>query len=398
MVNNTNQLLLQAQSAENTADWSSLIHYLQQLILQDGLKDPRLVQEVGDLALSVLLMGDFQQRWEIAKVFTRLGEVTIPALIEILEDEDTDEELCWYTVRILGELKNPKAIASVIELLKHQKNEELASTAAAALGQMGKEAIAALSELLLQENTRLLAVRSLSYIRCKETIPPLLSVVEDPEVTIRAAVIEALSSFHNEQVAPILLAALNDVSAIVRKEAVTGLGFRADLCQQLDLVAKLQPSLYDLNLEVCCAAAVALSRMQTDKSAQYLFKVLISPHTPLKLQIEAIRALGWLSTPTGLEYLQQAFYQHCSPTLWQEIVTVLGRVQAPITAQASEILLKILELNHPAIEIPSIKSAIALSLGQLGCLCAIKPLTKLSVDQNTTVKLHAIAALKNLTY
>ena len=399
-MSNINQLLVQAQTAYNAADWSSLIQSLQQLILGTDSQHPEIVKNreyLLKLTLSMLEMGDFQQRWEITKVLTHLGNIGIPPLIEILEDEDAEEELRWYAARTLGEFQHPEAIAPLVELLKTDEDEELKAIAATALGQMGSVAITSLTQLLLDEDTRLLAVRSLSCIPQTETITPLLSVVEDPQAAIRTAAIEALSSFHDERVPPALLNALDDIAATVRRTAVLGLGFRPDLHQALDLVTRLQPKLYDFNIDVCCAAAVALSRMGCDEAAQQLFKLLISPHTPLTLQLESIRALNWVGTPSSLEYLQTAFNQITSEAVWQEIVTVLGRVQKPeLTTQTAEILLQILRLQHPATEIANVKSAIALSLGQLGKMQAIEPLISLLADPNASVRLHAIAALKNL--
>lgn len=399
-MSNINQLLVQAQAADDAADWSSLIQYLQQLILGVDSEHPEIIKNreyLLRLALSILQMGDFQQRWEITKVLTHLGNIAIPPLIDILEYEDADEELRWYAARTLGEFQHPEAIAPLIELLKTDEDEELKAIAARALGQMGTVAIAALSELLLDEDTRLLAVRSLCCIRQPETVTPLLSVIQDPQTAIRAAAIEALSSFHDERVPPVLLNALDDVAATVRRAAVLGLSFRPDLHQALDLVRILQPKLYDFNLEVCCAAAVSLSRMGSDDAAKYLFDLLISPQTPIKLQLETIRALSWVETPRSLEYLQTALNQSTSETFWQEIVTVLGRVQKPqLTTPAAEILLQILRSQHPVTEIANVKSAIALSLGQLGKMQAIELLISLLADHNASVRLHAIAALKNL--
>ncbi|GAX39100.1 HEAT repeat-containing PBS lyase [Tolypothrix sp. NIES-4075] len=398
-MNNINQLLVQARAAHDAGDWSRVLQCVQ-LILGENAKDPEIVKNQAyllELALSILEMGDFQQRWEIAKVFVRLGNVAITPLIDILEDEDAEDDLRWYAVRILGDLKNPKAIAPLVELLKSSDDEEFKAIAAAALGQIGQSAIAALSELLTSVDTRVLAVRSLCYIRQPEIITPLLSVVQDPLVEIRAIAIEALSSFHDPRIPAILLKALNDVAAAVRREAVLGLSVRADLYSSLDLVAKLQPRLYDFNLEVAQAAAIALSRIGSDEAAKHLFLVLISPQTPIKLQIEIIRALSWMKTSSSLEYLQQAFNQLSSQTLWLEIVTVLGRVSDSIlTAKATVILLSILRSQHPAVEITSIKSAIALSLGQLGNIEAIEPLISLLSDNNEVVRLHIVAALKNL--
>lgn len=105
-----------------------------------------------------------------------------------------------------------------------------------------------------------------------------------------------------------------------------------------------------------------------------------------------------LGTSASLAYLQQAFNQSTSETVWQEIVTVLGRVQQPeLIPIATEILLAILQSNHPATELANIKNAIALSLGQLGCIQAIEPLILLLADAEPSVRLHTIAALKNLS-
>nr|WP_208491982.1 HEAT repeat domain-containing protein [aff. Roholtiella sp. LEGE 12411] len=392
--------MVQAQAANDLADWSSLIQYLQQLILGENARHPELVknrEHILKLAFSILEMGDFQQRWEVTKVLTNLGNIAIPPLIEILGDEDAEEELRWYAAKILGEFQHPDAIRALVELLKTDENEELKAIATTALGQMGTAAITALSELITEEDTRLLAVRSLCCIRQTETITPLLGVVQDSQAAIRTAAIEALSSFHDQRVPPTLLVALDDVAVTVRRAAVLGLGFRPDLCSELDLVTKLQPRLYDFNLEVCCAAAVALSRMNCDEAAKQLFQVLVLPQTPVKLQLEIIRALSWMEILSSVEYLQKALNYTCSETMWQEIVTVLGQVQQPqLTQLATEILLDMLQSKHPATPIANIKSAIALSLGQLGKMQAIEPLIWLLADANASVRLHAIAALKNL--
>ncbi|RCJ21775.1 PBS lyase [Nostoc sp. ATCC 43529] len=402
MVNNINinQLLMQVQTAYKAADWSSLIQYLQQLIIGTDLEDQKIIKNreyLLTLTLSMLEMGDFQQRWEITKILTNLGNIAIPPLIEILKDEDVDEELRWYAARTLGEFKHPDAITALVELLKNDEDEELKAIAAIALGQIGSVAITSLTELLADEDTRLLAVRSLCCIPQTETIAPLLSVVQDPQPTIRTAAIEALANFDDERIPPVLLNALDDVAATVRRAAVVGLSFRPNLRQTFDLVTRLQPKLYDINLDVCCAAVVTLSRMDCDEAAKHLFDLLISPQTPITLQLETIRALSWMGIPSSLEYLQAALNQSTSETVWQEIVTVLGQMQKPqLTTLAAEILLEVLRLQHPATNIANIKSAIALSLGQLGKIQAIEPLISLLADSNVSVRLHAIAALKNL--
>ena len=388
----------QAQAARTRADWSLLIQCLQQLILgaEARSRASSSLDQLLELAIEVLLFGDFQERWDIAKVFPKLGTGAIAPLIAILEDEDAEEELRWFAGRILGELSHPDAIRAVVEVLKTAQSEELSAMAAAALGNIGSPAVAPLTELLTQENTRLLAVRALSHIRRQETIAPLLSVVQDSQVAVRAAAVEALSSFHDPRIPPILLCALDDIAAQVRREAVTGLSCRPDLQEELALVDRLSPRLYDFNLEVCCACAIALGRLGTDAAATALYQVL-SPYTPLNLQIEIVRALGWLGTATSLEYLGSCLNQQPSTELLQEIVMVLGRVEAPtLASRATQMLLDLLEPGQLVTQEPSVMQAIALSLGRLGDLRAIEPLIQLLAVPDLGVRLHAIAALKQL--
>jgi HEAT repeat protein len=348
-----------------------------------------------DLALAVLFAGDFQQRWDVAKLIPRLGTVAIASLVEILEDDD--EELCWFAVRILGEFDHPQAIAALVELIKTTHHEELQAIAATALGQIGSNAVTVLTELLDDKNTRLLAVRSLAYIRRSETIAPLLSVVSDSQVNVRAVAIEALSSFHDPRIASVLLNALDDIAAPVRREAVLGLGFRADLCAELKLVARILPKLYDFNLDVCHAAAIALGRLGTDPAVNGLNQALQSPHTPESLQVEIVRALGRIESNIALDNLSSFLEQSPSVAVCQEIITVLGQVEQPHNqVKAANILIDMLRLQQPLTEIGRIKGGIALSLGYLGQLQALEPLIQLLADSERVVKLHAIAALKQL--
>lgn len=427
-VNVDNQVNLweQAQIAHNTADWSLLLQCMQLILEERGKRgegergrgrgeriddvssqspssptdlglDDLVQSQLIDWAMDVLVFGDFHQRWDVAKLLPKLGQRTIAPLIEILEDEDADEELHWFGIRILGSFNHPDAIATLVDLLKTAESEELKAMAAAALGEMGAGAVAALTELLVEESTRLLAVRSLCCIRCKETIAPLLSVVQDSQVEIRVAAIEALSSFRTWQIPSVLLEALNDLAAPVRREAVNGLGFRSDLQEELDLVNRLLPRLYDFNLDVCIAAAIALGRLGTTAAATGLFQCLQSPHTPLALQIEIVRALGRIETETSLEYLHSSLDQLTLVTLWQEIITVLGRIeQTSLRTKAAEILLELLQSHHPGTQQSSIKQAIALSLSQLGETQAVAALIQLLADPEMAVRLHAIAALKKL--
>jgi HEAT repeat protein len=114
------------------------------------------------------------------------------------------------------------------------------------------------------------------------------------------------------------------------------------------------------------------------------------------LQIEVVRALGWIGTIEAVEYLRQAL-PFASPALAQEIVTVLGRSEHPATAQsAGEILIEALKSDRQTLQNPGIQQAAALALAQLGDRRATDSLIQLLASPDAGVRLHAIAALKQL--
>lgn len=394
-------ILEQAQVAADRKNWSELVQCLHQLPVKDGkLPETDNLELAVSLAIKVLEWGDFQDRWEVAKILPNLGTSTIAPLISILEDEDADTEQRWFAARILGEFDRPEVIQALVKLAKNP-DEELSQIAAETLANLGPTAVDSLATLLLQENLRLFATSALAQIRRSETIAPLLSVVKDPQAAVRIAAIDALSSFHDPRIPPILVEALNDPVTAVRKEAARSLGVRSYLDGELDLVKLLKPLLWDIRLEVCSSAAIAIGRLKTDAAAAALLELLRSPTTPVALQIEAIRALGWMETTAALEGLQQvlmARFYDINSTVCQEVVTVLGRVEnLELKAKAAEILLDLLASDRPAVEFAEIKKSLAVALGQLGDPRALDALIQLLADPDNSVRLHGTAALKQLS-
>jgi HEAT repeat protein len=365
--------------------------------------------------LASLEDGDFQTRWEAAKIIPSFGLEAIEPLLQLL-GEDDDWELTWFIARILGGLDHPIATQSLVQLVRTAENPEVAGMAAMALVSHGTRAIDPLTELLHLPSTRLLAVQSLAQIHHPDVIVPLVQVISDPNPEIRAAAIEALSHFGSATVSTILLDALQDPVAFVRQTAVAAIGLQAAQLNNLDLVQQLRPLLWDVNLAVCRQTATALARIGTAEAISLLAEVLHS-NAAEPIQIDAIRALGWIDTTAAIDQLRQVIEQQTAPifaedqattrpepfllanrqTIGLEIVSVLGRVErAETIAQATQILLLLLETNHPIAQTIPGKQTIALSLGQLGQSEAIDPLIELLADPNQNVRLHTIAALKQI--
>ncbi len=386
--------------AVTEANWILVNQQLQQLldkkdVNSEAVKDKELEQAIA-IAMQILQVGDFQTRWDIAKIFPKIGKPAIAPLLEILEDEQAELEMRWFALRILGEFNEPQIVISLVKLLEETEEEELAIASAQTLAKIGQPAIAALIELLKDEKSRLLAVKSLAQIRRSEVIEPLLSVVDDSIAEVRVTAIEALGSFHHKQLIPVFIKALQDVSAKVRKEAIIALKMRAYLKEEFDLVNHLQPLLYDINSEVCQQAVLAMGCMKDEAAIKALFDFLNFKNTPLFLKQEAVRALNWSNSFLALGYLKESLYSN-DIALSKEIINVLGRQESvEFKSYAAEILIDFVNSEQEIVNQSGIKQVVATSLGELGDLRALTHLEKMADDDDSKVRLYAKAAIKKL--
>ncbi|MEB3358105.1 MAG: HEAT repeat domain-containing protein [Synechococcales bacterium] len=430
-------LIAQAQEAVRTANWTKLSHYLQQASSAPGENrgncappagvypsgpSPRLEasssQALLNLALGAFEQGDFQTRWEIAKILPSAGPGAIAPLgkrlAEAIEDEDWD--LAWFIARLLGEFRHPDAAALLVGLLQAPPHEDLGSMAASALAHLGDLAIAPLTAQLHHASSRLLAVQALAQISHPTVTDALLSVVADPDPAVRTVAIAALEHLQDERCIPALVRACADPVAAVRRAAVTSLGGYGQHLGEAPFVRLLAPHLRDFDLEVCRQAALSLGRLPSSSAAAALAEVLRSPPTPLPLQLDLVRALVWLEIPESLTYLEgyrdewrpqqtRTFQGGTTPArLWIATAELLGQIRRNDLKPGATRYLQALLTDPPALTPASaplatdwlgeLKRAIALSLGQLAQESAIPTLLALLDDADARVRLHAIAALK----
>ncbi|WP_199249090.1 HEAT repeat domain-containing protein [[Phormidium] sp. ETS-05] len=414
-------LIEEAYSAAAKDNWSLVMQCLQQfwaagagmkLKPQRGRR-PQGTSDLSDqealleLALKVLVNGDFQERWEVASFFPKLGNVAISPLLAILEDERADLDLRWFAGRILSQFEDPAVVAALVLLLDDDGDEELSEMATLALANIGDQAIASLAKLLEEPTSVALAVSCLERIRSSGTIGPLLQVVNHPDSIIRTKAIDALHSFDDPRIPPVLVAALNDTAAPVRKSAVIGLGLCCSHNSQhyppdADLVQLLKARLWDFNLEVCQQAAIALSRLGTDTAAAAIFELFQSVATPVPLQVTAARSLHWMATPTALKYLEQILCQTRETEVFREIITGLGLIEsAELTPIALQIITPALQNYHPhsPIHDSTIKISVAWAIASLTERSQLQPpelteaLHHLLTDPDTRVQLHVRHAL-----
>ena len=401
-----------ANRAALEADWSSLCQHLHQLVQQPAHCTPEAIAQWQDLAQLALERGDFHIRWDVAKLMARptpelslVRPQKIVARLEALDveamaEEGEDDGLLWFLVRILGELGDPDSIPALVALLHRTPEEDITAAVVTALGQIGAPAIPAVCELLDTPQTRPAAVQALAQIRHPDAVAPLTRAVKDANPEIRALAVATLADAQHPEAYAILVEALGDVASTVRRAALRGLGSPRHHNSPATL-AKMGGCLWDINLSVRQAAALALGRTHLPQAAALLFRALQAPETPPVLQPQLIGALVQTETAVGITHLTQyAKAQHAAHGLdgtpVAAIATSLGRVEAPTLVPQALALLEMLLAWTPPTD--PIRCAIAASLGQLSPACSrqIELLIAMLAEADTSLRLHVLAALRKL--
>jgi HEAT repeat protein len=384
-----------AIAAADRGQWAIAIEALQNLSLVQLQGN----QQVLDLTLQILTEGDFEQQWEIGKIVPKVGEIAILSLLELLNDPEVDLENRWFCTRILGEFARPPVIAALLAVIHADEDAELTAIAIGALTKIGTPAIAALTEILATPDIsalqRGMAVTILARIRHSQTIEPLIQAIDDPDPQLRTTIVEALGSFHDPRIPPLLLAKLTDVAASVRKAAAIAIGLRGDLAAELNLSQHLRPLLFDLDFGVCEATALGLARLPDPSVVDILTEVLISPRTPDRLKSPVILALGWIGTKAAIDSAIAALGD-ISSELAPEIIIGISKTERE-RVYASQQLVDYLYSRELSAHLAIVKQEIAAALGNLGNKATVPALERLLDDPDERVRLYALTAMSKLT-
>lgn len=380
---------------------------------QTSASDTALLSEIQQ-AIAQLTLGDFHQKWNSAKrlsaQFVEWGDRAIPLLIEQLKIE-TNPENQGFLIRILSQFNRPAVVEAIATLLVDTQDSDVQIEATKALTKIGISAIQTLSKKLESPSLsqQVLAATVLSRIRRTPIVEPLLGVTHHPDATLRAIAIEALGSFHDPRITPVLIAAIKDEPAI-SKEAIRALSRRSDLIDTVDLVSPLSEALQSSDIAIAKESAIALGRLGTTEALSVLAG-LLNQAKPTVLKVTAIRALGWSNSRVAVEALAEAF-GYLAPKITEEarmeIARALGQTRAGyLQAIAAEPLVAWLgslqtQLPHPSssnadnsIHNP-LKQTVILSLSRLGSTDAIEPLVTLLNDADARIQMHAQSALRQI--
>lgn len=398
------------------------------------------------LAVEQLAASDFHGRWDAVKRFSRkfseelseegnaLGGKSryrvVPILIQQLQAQK-DPDVQWFLVRILSQFEHPMTVAALAELLLTTESEDLQLSASRALSNMGAIAVDTLSDLLSSKSSapesaalessalesfktdtiakpaigksanrldiRRLAARTLAHIRRGAVIEPLLSVVDDPDTELRAIAIEALGSFHDPRITPVLLNALEDDHPATCIEVIRALGRRRDLLPTTDLVSPLRACLRSPNEVIACESAAALGRLSSEDAIIALGEGLGEP-LPTAVKRVIASSLGWLNHPAALAYLVESF-QRSEPfttaLLKQSVAKALGQVRdEALKPQAARPLIHWLDDGEA--DGVALTQNIISALARLGVPAALRGIVPVLTHVDSRLRLHALNALKQI--
>jgi HEAT repeat protein len=360
-------------------------------------------------ALTALKNGDFQARWDISKEIPVFGEQAVCPLVELLDNAETDEELTWFVVKILGTFQRPEAVMALIERLDPSQPEDLSEIAAQMLAGMGADVLDSLALLLDDPMRQTLAIRAIVQVNHPNAVPLLQrawsQMLWTPVAELRELILEALGQFQDAVaqesiILPIFLQGLQDESSAVRKVAIAGLSSHKGSTSKEYLVEQLLPCLQDQVLEVVDQAARALGRLATDTAASALAEKCCDLETPSALRQTLIQALGWIDSKCALSELMRIWqelsrYPVPSEPLLKEVLVSLSRT-VTFPSEAAQKIVSL--LRSPTLQASLLlKTTAASSLGRLADEKTLENLIELLADPDYTLQLHVIAALKQIS-
>jgi HEAT repeat protein len=152
-----------------------------------------------------------EQDTEIIDELISIGKNAIDQLIDALPHEK------WYVRRkiseILGELQDEKAISSLIETLKVEKNSYVRETCVESLGKLGKKTTIPFLISLLKDKdpqVRIEASLALGKMKAVRAVPSLCNNLSAKNAGVRWAAVRAIGAIKDAKAAVIPLISLLD--------------------------------------------------------------------------------------------------------------------------------------------------------------------------------------------
>jgi len=188
------------------------------------LSEIRHESAVGPLARA-LEDADEQVRWKAAVGLKRIGKPAVIHLVAVVMTGSLQAKHCAaWTLGEIGDAVAAGPLAGALE----EKDEDLRWKAAISLTQLGAASLPALVQVLKQDNieTRRCAIWAIGRIGGKAALPALEQALSDKDNHVRAKAVVALGEIKGKAATKLLLRMINDTDPVVRKDAIVALGRR----------------------------------------------------------------------------------------------------------------------------------------------------------------------------
>lgn len=256
--------------------------------------------------------------------------------------------------------------------------------AARSLQQMGEVGTETLIKALCTDNEQTQVMAAMALVKMgANVLEPLTSAFRSAPSYARQKLVWVLYSAGQKAAIPILIEALSDHNAKVRRYAAWALGY----LKAKEVVPQLIMALDDYNYKVrfdSAAALVKIGQENGDEIVQALVKALDGGLRGRKM---AAMALAWLHDTLAIDALSITL-QDTNPAVRAEAAFALGWIRHP-------------QVVHPLIETlsdpdPHVRAQAAAALGWVGDKRAVEPLIWLMEDEDEWVPYAAVEALGDI--
>jgi HEAT repeat protein len=323
-----------------------------------------------------------------------LGRIEDPRALKPLIEalEDPEPEVRKNSAVALGDLNSTEAVGPLLKLLNNETNDDVRSGVIYSLGSIGDpKAASSIIKFFGDEELGSSAATAVGELGDEETVKKLLPFLKnrDPEVRIRS--ISALGTIRyrnikNQEAVQCLIEMLNDRAAEVRKEAAFTLRFFDEPEETALTEQPLINALGDSDHEVQKAAISPLKHIKSKKAVPSLEKLLEDKNQNLK--ITAINALGEIGDPESLDSLSSLLRDKDWPVR-RELASSLTEIGGSKAVDSLIFLLG--DENY------RVRQNAANGLGELGDKKAVGPLLKaLETEREKDVRIAEVQALGEL--
>lgn len=301
---------------------------------------------------------------------------------------DADENVRRVALLELADLGDPDFIERFVAALGHDRSPAVRQEAARILAEWEQDdVVESLCAALLDtdETVRRTAAQSLSELKNPESAHVLLAWAERSDPFLRATVLRGLRELRCPDAFALAHRALGDVTAAVRFEAISVLGWLKDARA---LVALAHLCAFDPEPDLRRAAAGALGFAAADDNAVVSALLTALADAAWRVREQAASTLGKLAVPTAATPLMTAL----DDDYWQvrvNAVRALGRLREVRAATAMTALLR-----HT---VSNLRKEAALALGELGLPETLPALHDALRDGDPEVRKSARIAIAHVT-